>query len=267
MVLALVLLPALAEPPGRRPAAAGARRPAAISADAGAHARQGRRCSSRSMLVVGRRVVPWLLRAGRAHRLARAVHARRAGDRARHRLRLGRAVRRLVRARRLLRRRGPERVRPQPQAAADSLPLQDAFAVLFFVSVGMLFDPTILVREPAGGARRRCSSSSSASRSPPSRSCCALGYPLSTALTVSASLAQIGEFSFILAGLGMALGLLPPRGPRPDPGRRDPLDHAEPASSSPPRSAPRSAAAVARLERAAAAGRTPAARPACATMR
>ena len=40
------------------------------------------------------------------------------------------------------------------QAAADSLPLQDAFAVLFFVSVGMLFDPSILVREPLAGARR-----------------------------------------------------------------------------------------------------------------
>ena len=40
------------------------------------------------------------------------------------------------------------------QAAADSLPLQDAFAVLFFVSVGMLFDPSILVREPLGGADR-----------------------------------------------------------------------------------------------------------------
>jgi len=97
------------------------------------------------------------------------------------------------------------------QAAADALPLQDAFAVLFFVSVGMLFDPMILFREPfavlavvlvivlgktlaAFGIVM------------------AFGYPATTALTVSASLAQVGEFSFILAGLGVTLGLLPPEG-------------------------------------------------------
>ncbi len=90
--------------------------------------------------------------------------------------------------------------------------MQDAFAVLFFVSVGMLFDPSILVREPlavlivllvvlfAKSARRvRDRAAASAIRSP-------------SALTVSASLAQIGEFSFILAGLGVALGLLPQEG-------------------------------------------------------
>ena len=55
------------------------------------------------------------------------------------------------------------------QAAADSLPLQDAFAVLFFVSVGMLFDPSILVREPLAGAGRAAASSCSASRWPRSR--------------------------------------------------------------------------------------------------
>ena len=97
------------------------------------------------------------------------------------------------------------------RAAADSLPLKDAFAVLFFVSVGMLFAPSILLREPlellgvvliillgkslvAFGIVR------------------AFGYPAKTALTVSASLAQIGEFSFILAGLGAALGVLPAEG-------------------------------------------------------
>ena len=91
------------------------------------------------------------------------------------------------------------------------MPLQDAFAVLFFVSVGMLFDPMILFREPfavlavvlvivlgktlaAFGIVM------------------AFGYPATTALTVSASLAQVGEFSFILAGLGVTLGLLPPEG-------------------------------------------------------
>ena len=55
------------------------------------------------------------------------------------------------------------------------------------------------------------------------------GYPTSHALTISASLAQIGEFSFILAGLGVSLALLPERGPRPDPGRRHHLDPAQSA--------------------------------------
>ncbi|MBA3854657.1 MAG: Kef family K(+) transporter [Gemmatimonas sp.] len=93
------------------------------------------------------------------------------------------------------------------RAADESLPFRDAFAVLFFVSVGMLFDPALLWEEPLKiltvlfiiiiG-----------------KSIAAFGlvlifrYPLNTALTVSAALAQIGEFSFILAGMGVALGLL-----------------------------------------------------------
>lgn len=97
------------------------------------------------------------------------------------------------------------------RAAEESLPLRDAFSVLFFVSVGMLFDPRILFQEPlhvlgvlfiiiVG------------------KSIAALlivllfRYPLNTAMTVSASLAQIGEFSFILAGLGLTLQLLPQEG-------------------------------------------------------
>ncbi|HTH96344.1 MAG TPA: YbaL family putative K(+) efflux transporter [Stellaceae bacterium] len=97
------------------------------------------------------------------------------------------------------------------QAANETLPLRDAFAVLFFVSVGMLFDPTILVHHPlavlatlaivivGNGAaaflllllfRQR----------------------LRTALTLAISLSQIGEFSFILSGLGLDLGLLPAMG-------------------------------------------------------
>jgi CPA2 family monovalent cation:H+ antiporter-2 len=97
------------------------------------------------------------------------------------------------------------------RAAEESLPLRDAFAVLFFVSVGMLFDPSILIQAPllvaatllvilignsltALGIMR------------------AFGYPMRTALTVAASLAQIGEFSFILAGLGVALEILPAAG-------------------------------------------------------
>lgn len=97
------------------------------------------------------------------------------------------------------------------QAASETLPLRDAFAVLFFISVGMLFDPAILLRDPlaviatltivivgksvaAYGIVR------------------AFGYPAATALTISVSLAQIGEFSFILAGLGVTLGVLPELG-------------------------------------------------------
>jgi len=97
------------------------------------------------------------------------------------------------------------------RAAQETLPLRDAFAVLFFVSVGMLFNPAILWHDPlpvlatlliivlgksvvAYGIVRL------------------FGYPSPTALTISASLAQIGEFSFILVGLGVSLALLPERG-------------------------------------------------------
>ncbi|OWV96662.1 YbaL family putative K(+) efflux transporter [Rhizobium sp. R693] len=97
------------------------------------------------------------------------------------------------------------------RAAQESLPLRDAFAVLFFVSVGMLFDPNIVVQKPLlllatlfiiviG------------------KSIAAFlivllfRKPVGTALTISASLGQIGEFSFILATLGVSLGLLPEEG-------------------------------------------------------
>jgi CPA2 family monovalent cation:H+ antiporter-2 len=97
------------------------------------------------------------------------------------------------------------------RAAEETLPLRDAFAVLFFVSVGMLFNPTTLIEQPwsvlatvliivvgksvAAYAIVRL-----------------FGHPNRTALTVAASLAQIGEFSFILAGLGVALGVMPSDG-------------------------------------------------------
>ena len=97
------------------------------------------------------------------------------------------------------------------QAAADSLPLQDAFAVLFFVSVGMLFDPTILVREPLAVLAVLLAIVLGKSLAA-FTIVLAFGQPVRTALTVSASLAQIGEFSFILAGLGVTLGLLPEDG-------------------------------------------------------
>jgi len=95
------------------------------------------------------------------------------------------------------------------QAAADSLPLQDAFAVLFFVSVGMLFDPSVLVREPLAVLAVLLAIVVGKSLAA-FVIVLAFGYPVTTALTISASLAQIGEFSFILAGLGVTLGLLPP---------------------------------------------------------
>jgi CPA2 family monovalent cation:H+ antiporter-2 len=97
------------------------------------------------------------------------------------------------------------------RAAEESLPLRDAFAVLFFVAVGMLFDPATLLREPLRVlvviAIVMLGKSVAAFLI-----VFAFRYPLNTALTVSASLAQIGEFSFILAGLGVALGLLPEAG-------------------------------------------------------
>ena len=97
------------------------------------------------------------------------------------------------------------------RAAEESLPLRDAFSVLFFVSVGMLFDPGVLTRQPLQvitvvliiifGKSLAAFFLVLLFR-----------YPLNTALTVSASLAQIGEFSFILANLGVSLGVLPTEG-------------------------------------------------------
>jgi len=97
------------------------------------------------------------------------------------------------------------------RAAQESLPLRDAFAVLFFVSVGMLFNPSVIWERPlqvlAVVAIIIVGKSLAAAAL-----VLAFRYPLHTALTVSASLAQIGEFSFILVGLGASLGLLPPEG-------------------------------------------------------
>jgi CPA2 family monovalent cation:H+ antiporter-2 len=97
------------------------------------------------------------------------------------------------------------------RAAAESQPIQDAFAVLFFVSVGMLLNPQILVRHPLQVltvlAIIYLGNSLSAWLIVK-----AFRYPRGTAFTVAAALAQIGEFSFILAGLSMRLGLLPAEG-------------------------------------------------------
>lgn len=97
------------------------------------------------------------------------------------------------------------------RAAQDTLPLRDAFAVLFFVSVGMLFDPMILVNEPLAVV-------ASLAIIIFGKSAAAFllvrlfGHSKRTALTISVSLAQIGEFAFILAGLGISLGLMSEHG-------------------------------------------------------
>jgi len=97
------------------------------------------------------------------------------------------------------------------EAAEQSLPFRDAFAVLFFVAAGMLFDPTILLREPLPVL-------ATLALIVVGKSLAALaivrafGRPFETGLTIAVSLAQIGEFSFILAALGMDLGLLPKEG-------------------------------------------------------
>jgi CPA2 family monovalent cation:H+ antiporter-2 len=97
------------------------------------------------------------------------------------------------------------------QAAADALPLRDAFAVLFFVSVGMLLDPAVLLAAPLAVlavvllvvfAKSIAAFAIVA----------VFGYPTRVGLTVAAGLAQIGEFSFILGTLGLGLGLLPDEG-------------------------------------------------------
>jgi CPA2 family monovalent cation:H+ antiporter-2 len=96
------------------------------------------------------------------------------------------------------------------RAASEILPLRDAFAVLFLVSVGMLVDPSIVLKDPLAllvtlliVVLGKSVAAFAIVR--------AFGHSKSTALTISASLAQIGEFSFILATLGVALRLLPER--------------------------------------------------------
>lgn len=98
------------------------------------------------------------------------------------------------------------------RAAEESLPLREAFSVLFFVSVGMLFDPMILIQRP-GQVAVVVAIVILGKSAAAAMLVLSMHYPLRTALTVSASLAQIGEFSFILAGLGMSLHLLPPEAP------------------------------------------------------
>ncbi|MGD9742271.1 MAG: YbaL family putative K(+) efflux transporter, partial [Dongiaceae bacterium] len=97
------------------------------------------------------------------------------------------------------------------QAAAESLPLRDAFAVLFFVSVGMLFDPWILVDDPWAVVATVLI----IVVAKPAMAVAigvAFRLPAEVTLIIAGTRAQIGEFSFILAGLGLSLGLLPEHG-------------------------------------------------------
>lgn len=97
------------------------------------------------------------------------------------------------------------------QAARETLPLRDAFAVLFFVSVGMLFDPMVVLSHP--GALIGACLIVVAGKSLAAYAILRLaGHPLPLALTLAASLAQVGEFSFILIVLGVDLGLVPEQG-------------------------------------------------------
>jgi CPA2 family monovalent cation:H+ antiporter-2 len=95
------------------------------------------------------------------------------------------------------------------RVAAESVPLENIFSVLFFVSVGMLFDPVILIESPLQvlavlGVIVFGKTLAAV------LIVLLFGYPLKTALIVAVSLAQIGEFSFILAALGLQLGVLTP---------------------------------------------------------
>ncbi|MDG2531152.1 YbaL family putative K(+) efflux transporter [Caulobacter endophyticus] len=207
MVLALVLLPALSGALG------GVATTSASGGILGAFALTIGKVAAfvAFMLIVGRRVIPWIL-----HRIAHT------GSRELFRLAvlaialgvafgsaalfgvsfaLGAFFAGMIMAESEL----------SHQAANETLPLRDAFAVLFFVSIGMLFDPMVLLREPlavlATVAIIVLGKSVAAYFI-----VVAFKRPRSVALTISVSLAQIGEFSFILAGLGVSLKLLPPEG-------------------------------------------------------
>ena len=207
MVLALVLLPALsgmlggeAPPPG----------PGGV---AGAFAITIGKVAAfvAFMLIVGRRVIPWIL-----HRIAHT------GSRELFRLgvlaialgvafgsaalfgvsfALGAFFAGMIMAESEL----------SQQAANETLPLRDAFAVLFFVSIGMLFNWSVILREPLAVLATLAIIVIGKSLAA-WLIVIAFKRPQSVALTISASLAQIGEFSFILAGVGMQLKLLPAEG-------------------------------------------------------
>jgi CPA2 family monovalent cation:H+ antiporter-2 len=214
MVLALVILPALAgvlTPPAGAAAAAGS--PDLVQTwllpIAGTIGRVAAFVAF--MLIVGRRVIPWILHyiahTGSRELFRLAVFALALGVAFGASMlfnvsfALGAFFAGMVLAESTL----------SQQAAEETLPLRDAFAVLFFVSVGMLFNPAVVVENPWPLA-------ATVAIIIVGKSLAALAivrlfrHDTTTALTVAASLAQIGEFSFILAALGVEQGLLPPQG-------------------------------------------------------
>ena len=214
MVLALVLLPALSGALGGTPAAGS--QVFALPADLGIWGVVGVTLAKVAafvalMLVVGRRVIPWILHyvahtgSRELFRLSVLAIALGVAFGASHlfgvSLALGAFFAGMIMSESEL----------SHRAAEESLPLRDAFSVLFFVSVGMLFDPTSLLDQPwpilATLFIIVVGKSVAAFLI-----VVAFGHPIGTALTISASLAQIGEFSFILAELGVGLNLLPEEG-------------------------------------------------------
>ena len=220
MVLALVLLPALAGVLGGQDPAGQAHAPTselfAVPADLGIWGVVGVTLAKVAafvalMLVVGRRIIPWVLHyvahtgSRELFRLSVLAIALGVAFGASHlfgvSLALGAFFAGMIMSESEL----------SHRAAEESLPLRDAFSVLFFVSVGMLFDPTSLIDQPwpilATLFIIVIGKSVAAFLI-----VVAFRHPIGTALTISASLAQIGEFSFILAELGVGLNLLPEEG-------------------------------------------------------
>ncbi|ODT06310.1 MAG: sodium:proton antiporter [Mesorhizobium sp. SCN 65-20] len=216
MVLALVLLPALAGVLGGEAQSAQAPNILALRFDFGVWGVLGITLAKVAafvavMLVVGRRVIPWVLHYV-AHTGSRELFrlsvlaialgvAFGAAKLFGVSLALGAFFAGMVMSESEL----------SHQAAEETLPLRDAFSVLFFVSVGMLFDPTSLLTDtwPVLATLFIILIGKSVAAF---LIVVAFGYPVATALIISASLAQIGEFSFMLAGLGVALDLLPEKG-------------------------------------------------------
>ncbi|KTR05411.1 sodium:proton antiporter [Aureimonas ureilytica] len=211
MVLALVLLPAFAGPLGGDPSAVhGASSDLGFGVPGIILVTVFKLCIFVVlMLVVGRRVIPWLLQLTAASgsrelfRLAVLAIALGVAFGAASlfgvSLALGAFFAGMIMSESEL----------SHRAAEDSLPLRDAFAVLFFVSVGMLFDPASLISDPLPVLATLLIIV--VGKSLVAFALVRLfGHPTSTALTISVSLAQIGEFSFILATLGLNLKILPP---------------------------------------------------------
>lgn len=214
MVLALVLLPVLAEVLNGTPSGGSA--PLATRFDLGVWGVLGLTFAKlvgflAFMLVVGRRVIPWVLHwvahTGSRELFRLAVLAVALGVAYSAATLFGVSFALGAFFAGMILSESPLSQR----AAEETLPLRDAFAVLFFVSVGMLFDPGILVRAPWAliGTLAIILVGKSVAAWLIVR---AFGRSNAVALTISGSLAQIGEFSFILAGLGTALGILPPQG-------------------------------------------------------